>query len=273
MKLQNLKQRSQKQPLPRKRTSIFLFLITTLVGYTAEVGYAQESPQEYQDFLIKFYTNELVEGSNTFNGYQEYFQQELENREPSNAKELYDITDLELAYLILLIDIDEKKAKDRLKRLVSLWEREERQLSKLKVSNISDYYRAYGEVLTRGISVAGGKLQILKRVKKAIKMFEKSIKEDNRNAKAYRSFGVLSSFTPKSIGGGSEVAEEKFNKSLEYATDDLTRFTDYIWLSQVYFKMKKTTEYQSMIKKAEGLYPNSFRLTSLKEKNEKNDTL
>ncbi len=273
MQEQSLEQRSPQKPLRRGRTWIFLLLVTVLARYTTSVGYAQELPKEHRDFLLKFYTNELVKGSNTFNEYQRYFEQALERREPSNVKELYNVTDLELAYLILLSDIDEEKAKDRLKKLVALWEAQGDQLSTLRVDNLSDYYRAYGEVLSRGVGVADGLSQIIKRAQKAVKMFEKSIEEDSSNAKAYINYGVLNYFTPKIGGGGPKKAKKNFDKALEYTTNDLTRFTTYVWLSQVYFKLKKTSEYDETLKKAESLYPNSFWLTNIKEMNGKKEAL
>ncbi len=138
--------------------------------------------------------------------------------------------------------------------------------------NLSLYFlTSYADMVSRIVgSVSGGDMYRLSMESKAV--YQRVLRTNNKFAPAYSGYGNWLYFAPSVAGGGFNAALKQFNKAVKFALNDFDLYINYIYRSQVYFKLGNKKNCLIDLTKAHEIFPVEKLTEAIKEKNEKGNT-
>lgn len=98
-------------------------------------------------------------------------------------------------------------------------------------------------------------------------IYKKILDKDDSNFFALLGTAIGCLHTPAIAGGSNKKAFEYLNKALNNADEKYKKYLSYVWLSQYYFKLKDTENYNKYIEMSKSVYPNGELLKEAIERN------
>lgn len=115
--------------------------------------------------------------------------------------------------------------------------------------------------------------ELLSLAKKSRNLYERSLKINPSHFHSLLGLGLIFFHAPKIAGGNIETAFYYLKKAEENAKFNYQKYVIYVWISQVYFKLKDKENYNKYISLAEKIYNNNNFLKTAKEYNLKGKTI